>query len=171
MSLQGELDKFGQLFKQHLSGTMKATIRWVTADKVDWENQTMDASDGEGLEFFDVLLGIDSAVVKPVVGTDCLIAIVENDEATAFMLFANEVELIQYNGGENGGLTIGKQIVANLESIKDYVEAIHSALPNAFNAIGAGTAANGAMGKQAYESAMAGKKIELEEIENDKITH
>ena len=171
MMLKDELDKFGQLFKQHLNSTMKATIRWVTADKVDWENQTMDASDGDGLEFFDVLLGIGTTVVKPVVGTDCLIAIVENDEATAFMLFADEAELVQFNGGENGGLAIGNKIVTNLESIKDYVEAIHSALPSAFNAIGASTAANGALGKQAYETAMTGKTIKLEEVENEKITH
>ena len=87
------------------------------------------------------------------------------------MLFADEAEVIQFNSGENGGLTIARQIVANLESIKDYVEAINTALPNAFNAIGAGTAASGAAGKTAYEGAMTGKKIELEEIENDKITH
>ena len=171
MSLKSELDTFGQLFKQHLNGVVKATMRWVTCTAVDWEAQTMTATDGDELEFFDVLLGIGTNVVKPVVGSDCLIAIIENDEATAFMLFADEAELIQFNGGDNGGLTIGRHIVFNLKSIKDFVEAINSALPNAFAAIGAGTAANGALGKQAYQSAMTGKSIELEEIENDKITH
>lgn len=99
MSLQGELDKFGQLFKQHLNGTMKATIRWVTADKVDWENQTMDASDGEGLEFFDVLLGVGTTAVKPIPGTDCLIAIIEGDDATSVLIYADEVEEVYLKSG------------------------------------------------------------------------
>lgn len=118
MSLKDELDKFGQLFKQRLSDNQKATLRWVSPTAVDWDAQTMTAEDGEGLEFFDVLLGVGTTAVKPVVGCDCLIAIVEGDEATAFMLYADEAEevvinaekmqyssdLIQYNDGENGGL-------------------------------------------------------------------
>jgi hypothetical protein len=104
MTLKSELDHFSQLFKGHLNGSMKATLRWVSATEVDWDAQTMTAVDGDGLEFFDVLLGVGTTAVKPVVGTDCLIAIVEGDEATAFLLFADEAELIQLNGGELGGL-------------------------------------------------------------------
>lgn len=118
MTLKSELDRFGQLFKGHLSSSMKATMRWVSPTEVSWEAKTMTAVDGDGLEFFDVLLGVGTTAVKPVVGCDCLIAIIEGDEATAFMLYADEAEevvihtnkmqlggeLIQYNEGDNGGL-------------------------------------------------------------------
>ena len=100
MTLKSELDRFGQLFKQHLNGSMKATLRWVEATEIDWEDQTMTAVDGDGLEFFDVLLGVGTAAVKPVIGTDCLIAIVEGDEATAFLLFADEAEELYLKAGE-----------------------------------------------------------------------
>ena len=100
MTLKNELDRFSQLFKGHLNGSMKATLRWVSATEVDWDAQTMTAVDGDGLEFFDGLLGVGTTAVKPVVGTDCLIAIVEGDEATAFLLFADEAEEIYLNAGE-----------------------------------------------------------------------
>jgi len=100
MTLKSELDNFGQLFKRHINGSMRATLRWVSATEVDWDTQTMTAVDGDGLEFFDVLLGVGTTAVKPVVGTDCLIAIVEGDEATAFLLFADEAEELYLKAGE-----------------------------------------------------------------------
>ena len=139
MTLKNELDRFGQLFKRHLNDSMKATLRWVSPTEVDWEAQTMTAVDGDGLEFFDVLLGVGTTAVKPVVGCDCLIAIVEGDESTAFMLYADEAEevlinaekmeyhsdLIQYNAGENGGLVkVGpmadwmKKVSSDLQTLK-----------------------------------------------------
>lgn len=125
MTLRAELDKFGQLFKQHLNGSMKASLRWVEATEIDWEDQTMTAVDGDGLEFFNVLLGVGMTTVKPVIGTDCLIAIVEGDEATAFLLFADDAELIQFNGGEHGGMikiipTIAwmQKVNADLQTLK-----------------------------------------------------
>ena len=104
MTMKAALDDFGQLLKNRLNGNVKATIRWVKVTEVDWSEQAMTAVDGDGLEFFNVLLGVGTTAIKPVVGTDCLIAIVEGDEATAFLLFADEAELIQFNGGENGGI-------------------------------------------------------------------
>jgi hypothetical protein len=49
------------------------------------------------------------------------------------------------------------------------VEAIHSALPSAFNAIGASTAANGALGATSYNGSMAGKAVQLKDMENNRI--
>lgn len=99
MSLRDELDIFGQLFNRHLNDSMKATLRWVSPTEVDWDAQTMTAVDGDGLEFYDVLLGVGTTAVKPVIGTDCLIAIIEGDEATAFMLYADEAEEVYLKSG------------------------------------------------------------------------
>lgn len=100
MSLKDELDRFGQLFKQRLSDNQQATLRWVAPTAVDWEAQTMTAVDGDGLEFFGVLLGVGTTAVKPVVGCDCLVAIVEGDEATAMLMYADEVEEVYLKSGD-----------------------------------------------------------------------
>ena len=100
MSLKDELDQFGQLFKRRLNDSQKATLRWVAPTAVDWGAQTMTAIDGDGLEFFDVLLGVGTTAVRPVVGSDCLIAIVEGDEATAMLIYADEVEEVYLKSGD-----------------------------------------------------------------------
>jgi hypothetical protein len=48
---------------------------------------------------------------------------------------------------------------------------MNNALPSAFNAIGASTAANGATGAASYQGAMAGKTVQLKDMEDKKILH
>lgn len=100
MSLKSALDEFGGVFKNRLNSSAKASLRWVKVTAIDWNNLTMDAIDSDGLEYFDILLGVDSQAVKPKQETDCLIAIVENDEATSVLLSADEVEEVQITLGE-----------------------------------------------------------------------
>lgn len=78
---------------------------------------------------------------------------------------------IVFNGGENYGLVKVEQLQKNLDSLKQYVEAIHAALPSAFSAVGAAMLSNGATGGTAYTTAMAGKSVVLENMENEKIKH
>ena len=78
-------------------------------------------------------------------------------------------EGIVFNGGALNGLVKLDELKSNLESLKNYVEAINSALPQAFNAVGASTAASGALGATAYNASMAGKMISLKDMENTKI--
>ncbi len=75
------------------------------------------------------------------------------------------------NGGKLGGLVMIKELKENLDNLKKYVEAINSALPSAFSAVGASTAANGALGAQSYQGSMVGKNIQFENMENDKVKH
>jgi hypothetical protein len=76
---------------------------------------------------------------------------------------------IVFNGGQLNGLVKIQELKDNLNALKQYVEAINSALPTAFNAILAGTAANGALGATSYQGAMAGKVVQIKDMENDKI--
>jgi hypothetical protein len=131
MSLKDELDQFSALFKHHLKGSTKATLRWVTATSIDWDGKLMDATDSDDLPYYDVLLGVGSIAVKPVLNTDCLIAIVEDDECSAFLLYANEVELLQYNAGENGGLANTVELKAQLAKLTARVDGIINAIKNA----------------------------------------
>ena len=74
-----------------------------------------------------------------------------------------------FNNGTLNGLVKLDVLVENLNSIKKYVEAINSALPTAFTAIGSGTTANGGNGATSYNGSMAGQAVVLKNMENDKI--
>ena len=177
MTLKNELDRFGQLFKQHLNGSMKATLRWVEATEVDWDAQTMTAVDGDGLEFFNVLLGVGTMAIKPVVGTDCLIAIVEGDEATAFLMYADEAEeitanakslryssdLIEYNGGENGGLVKVSPVIEWMQKVSNDMQVLKTLLKTT------PVAGNGALLAIAFNPQTTAPK--QSDFENDKIKH
>lgn len=171
MSLKSELDIFGELFKQCLSGEVKATLRWVSCEAVNWEDKTMTASDADGLEYFDVLLGVSTATVKPVKGTDCLVAIVENDDATAFLLFADEAELIEWNGGENGGLTITPKLVDELGKLTARVDGIIDAINSPTVMATPQDGGTAMLGLLRTELSKIVDKEDFTNIENEKITH
>jgi hypothetical protein len=78
---------------------------------------------------------------------------------------------IVFNGGELDGLVKIRELEKNLESLKDFVEAIHSALPNALTAIGTSTAASGPNGRLSYNGSMDGKMISFSDMEDTKIKH
>ena len=82
-----------------------------------------------------------------------------------------EVEKIELNGGENGGMVKIESLKNNLDALKRYVEAMKSAIANGFTSVGASTAANGATGRAAFEGAMAAQSISFEDMEDTKITH
>ena len=106
-----------------------------------------------------VMLILGSVVVLAVVG----LTQVDKIEATC--------ELVELNGGENGGLVNIESLQRNLDALKDFVEAMQKAIGTGFTSVGASTAANGALGKQAFEAQMAGQKINFEDMEDTKITH
>ncbi|MDR3133225.1 MAG: hypothetical protein LBU42_04290 [Prevotellaceae bacterium] len=121
----------------------------------------------------------------PAVGSEVFCASEGNSDNSFVMIACSEIEKallkigstsveiisekILINGGQLGGLVKLKELKDNLDSLKQYVEAIHSALPSAFNAIGASTAASGALGATSYQGSMAGKILQLKDMENDKI--
>lgn len=82
-----------------------------------------------------------------------------------------EADQITLNGGSFDGLVKVRELEKNLNNIKAFTEAIHTALPAAFTAVGAAMAAAGANGATSYNGSMAGKKIEIADMENPKVTH
>jgi hypothetical protein len=96
----------------------------------------------------------------------------EGNSDNSFIVAAcSELEKAIFNGGQLGGLVRLQELKDNLDSLKQYIEAIHSALPAAFNAIGAGTAANGTLGATSYQGAMVGKLIQIKDMEDKKVLH
>ncbi|MEG1499380.1 MAG: hypothetical protein RR393_08215 [Bacteroidales bacterium] len=97
---------------------------------------------------------------------DLLKLVVENNKLS--IEGANEISL---NGMQNGGLVKIKELEKNLNALKNYVEAINTALPTAFTAVGAAMGAVGASGAASYQGGMAGKVIVLQGMENEKVKH
>lgn len=78
---------------------------------------------------------------------------------------------ITINGGLLGGLVKIRELENNINSVKEYAEAMNAALPVAFTAIGSGEAASGPAGADNYASAMAGRAIVINDMEDANITH
>jgi hypothetical protein len=155
---------------------------------VDTSAKTVDIKPVDGsAEIFNVPLQADTQggglVIFPKAGSKVLAVFTSKHTAVAVMcseidkvllcIGGTSVEItgekILINSGQLGGLVKLQELKDNLDSLKQYVEAIHSALPSAFNAIGASTAASGALGATSYQGSMAGKLIQLKDMENEKI--
>lgn len=130
MSLKNELDTFGNIFKHRLRTSEKLTFRWVTCKNVDWKNKSMNGLGDDDILIPDILLGLSYAV-KPTVGTDCLIAVVEGADrfaTTSFLVIAGEAEQIELRGGNNGGLANTPELKTQLEKLSRRVDGIIDAL-------------------------------------------
>ena len=81
--MSDKLDELERLLNNKAKKHIKAQVIWVTAIDIDWEAKTMTAkSVVDGLEYFDVLLGLGSYYRKPKQGTKCIISLLENKEGT-----------------------------------------------------------------------------------------
>jgi hypothetical protein len=107
----------------------------------------------------------------PAVGSEVFCVSEGNSDSTFVIAVCSELDKIIFNGGNLGGLVNLQELKDNLDSLKQFIEAIHSTLPSAFNAIGASTAANGALGATSYQGAMAGKMVQFKDMEDKNILH
>lgn len=115
------------------------------------------------------LIGLKIGEDNPVEGTVA-------DGSVVLSIGDTSVELapgkkITINGGELGGLVIIQELRDSLDSLKKYCETLNSATSAGLNAVGAALAANGALGKTAFDGAMASASIEIKNMENKDITH
>jgi hypothetical protein len=130
----------------------------------------MTATDADGLAFNGVLLGIGAVAVKPKQGTDCLISIVEGDEASTILIYAHEADLILYNGGDNGGLVITPKLVEELDRTNELLTALINTI-NGSPIPEPGNSAPSAL-QTALKTAIATKSLgDYSAIENEKIKH
>lgn len=173
----------GNAGKKHI----KVQTAWATVKEVDWEAKTMVATGvADALDYLDVSLGIGAVYRKPKAGTRCLLGIIEDNVAATFLIDAGELEELTiestvktnlksvetvFNSGDFGGLVKIQELKENLDQLKSFTEAIHSSLPGAFTAIGAGSAAAGTSGANSYSGAMTGQSIQFQDMENKKVKH
>lgn len=103
MKRQGEeLNEFVNLLEVKAKGNAKIQVHWAEVTTVDWSAKTMTVKDLiNDLEFYDVLLGLGSVFKKPTVGTKCLIGLILNNDAAAFLIEAEEIEEVSFTVGDN----------------------------------------------------------------------
>lgn len=96
------LDKLRKTFLEKIKGEIPMQTAWVEVMEVDWENQTMTAKGlSDDLEYYDVLLGLGQIAIKPEVGTMCIIGMIENNDTTPFLIYADTVEDYRITVAEN----------------------------------------------------------------------
>lgn len=187
-----EEETFQRMVQLMVEKVVKASVTVGIVKSVDTTKKTCHVTREGNTELLGVRLNAivkdfaDRVLIYPKVNSPVLCIMLENDPTQTYLLSCSEVESIEVtigsssfvirdgeiilNGGSLGGMVILEKALSNLESIKEYVEAIHQALPTAFTAIGAGSAANGPAGATSYTNAMDGKSITLEDMENTAIT-
>lgn len=172
----------------------------VEMDGIPYENVLLYAIEKPDLKGFVFIPAVDSQVLVKRIGDDryciemysvidkVILSIGEKVTATldaetlsytndkvSLTITGSKVELtadeIAFNGGNLGGLVKIQELKDNLDSLKTFVEAMHSALPSAFTAIGAAMSAAGANGATQYNGSMTGKSITIADMENTKIKH
>lgn len=96
------VDDFVKLLSKHSKQYVKMQTSWVIAGQVDWELKTMTAKGlTDDLEFYNISLGLGAVSIKPKEGANCLIGLIENQEAAAFLIDAEEVEEFCLKVGES----------------------------------------------------------------------
>lgn len=103
---------------------------WGKVKTVEWSKGMADVTlKADGLDVFDVLLGLDNNKIKPKVGSRCLITRAENKEQY-FLSWAAEIEEQWLNGDSYGGLAMTKEIAERFKRLED----AFTALQTKFNA-------------------------------------
>ncbi|GLB51701.1 hypothetical protein NBRC110019_07400 [Neptunitalea chrysea] len=94
------LGAFTELINQRIKELTPIQTAYATCVSVDWENKTMVAKgQTDDLEYYDIDLGRGAEYKKPKVNTLCLIGLIENNPANAFLLDAAELEELNFKTG------------------------------------------------------------------------
>ncbi|MDR1382216.1 MAG: hypothetical protein LBJ47_12155 [Tannerella sp.] len=172
-----EIEKLVISVKRVADGAKQAQIRFVECVSVDWENRTMSASaSGDKAEYLDVALGFGYMDIRPAVGSACLIGVVDGQETAAFLINAEEVDLVEiksrkivYNGGENSGLAKAGELTKKINVLESDLNMLKGLL-SAWMPV----PQDGGASLKAVTASWAGRRIaetKPADMENSKITH
>jgi len=96
------ITELGNVLNERTKKLIDVQTHWCNVKSVDWDKKTMVAIGlVDDLDFFDVNLGIGSVYKKPKLKTKCLIGIINNNIADAFLIECDEVEEINFTSGES----------------------------------------------------------------------
>lgn len=165
----GAIDEFYSLFRKHLDNNKQDQIRFATCKEVDWEEKTMTAIGGtDDLEYYDVSLGFGYLIIKPKIGTDCIIGILDGEESITFLIDAKEVEEIIINEGKNGGLIKIQELTDKINELVDWCKN-HTHTNASFSGTIGGVSATGAI--TVPTPIEAPKELNKSDFEDENIKH
>lgn len=143
MSLNDATAKLRENIVKMIQESIPVQTVWCVVKSVDWSKKTMVAEDTtHKLDYNDVLLGLDVLTKKPKVNTKCLIGILENKEAQAFLITCDELDAFEFqttdakiklkveddtwtwNDGNNKGIPITPKVVQRLNNLENKVNQI-----------------------------------------------
>lgn len=96
------IQEFGQLLGQNINKQVKVQTLWCKVEEVNWDEKTMTAKGiQDDLPFNDIQLGLGSFYRRPKAESLCLIGIIANQEASAFLIDAEAFEEAVWYSGES----------------------------------------------------------------------
>jgi len=178
------LAEFKNLMTEKMKSKVPIQTEWVKVQSVDWDDKTMTAiGESNGLEYFDVVLGLGAVNVKPKIGSLALVGAIHNGEA-CFMISCEEIEeielidqsgfkvnlndgLLLINGEEFGGIVNAKELKTQLDKNTLILEKMQTAFANWVPVPNDG----GASLKGLVISFVSLQRADLSGIENTTIKH
>lgn len=179
-----KLIEFKKLINEKMKSKVPVQTEWVKVSSVNWDEKTMVAiGENNGLEYFDVLLGLGSVNIKPKLDTLALVGSIHNGEA-CFMISCEEIDsyeiidksgfklslnngLMTINGESFGGIVDAKE----LKTQSDKNTAILQNIQTVFNSWVPVPNDGGASLKALVTSFVSLQRADLSNIENTTIKH
>lgn len=113
------LQEFTEILHHKTKESIEIQTQWVTVKKIDWTAKHMTVKGLiDDLDFQHVLLGLGAVFVKPSVGSKCLVGLINNNPARAFLLEAEEIDALEIKdkSGFKTVLNNGKIQIKNKET-------------------------------------------------------
>lgn len=104
-----EIAKFNELMEKWMKGGAKVQTAYAICKTVDWEAKTMTAiGQSDGLDYFNVRLGLGSVYQYPKEESLCLLGLIENQAANAFLIACDNVEKLHLKS-EDSEVQVNKE--------------------------------------------------------------
>lgn len=87
------IDRLKDLLDQRSRKQIPKQVVWGTVKDIDWGSKTCTVTGlADNLDYLDVSLGIKNEIIKPKIGSKCMIGSVENEEAETYLINAEEFD-------------------------------------------------------------------------------
>ena len=107
------LEKLKRAIIAQVKANVPVQTVWATCTSVNLQEGTMEAT-RDGVEYFDVLLGLNNDITVPEVGSKVLLGLVENHTSATFLLLAERIAQRRINGNSYGGLVRADDVAQEL---------------------------------------------------------
>jgi hypothetical protein len=128
----GGISDFVEIINKKIKERVPVQTVWATVVSVDWDKKIMTAKGvHDDLDFFNILLGLEHQYIKPKVNSKALIGIIENTDANAFLIKADEVEEMVIKSGDStftiktDGFIVKKGNETLREILNDFIDEVN----------------------------------------------